>query len=144
MTVEDGTALGYPIDSEQGLQELGPAGSHEPCHPYDLAGVHLEGDIVQLALRTHAGDLQQHVAALPRGARSGESHGFPRNPPDDLLLADFGDLLGEQIGSIPENRYPIRYLVDLLHAVGYVNDADALFSQVPQQLEKPIRLLPGQ
>ena len=99
---------------------------------------------MQLALRTHAGDLQQHAPALPRGTSSSEGHGLPRYPPNDLLLGGLGDRPGEQIRSIPENRYPVRYLVDLLHAVGYVDDADALPPKVPQQLKKPIRLLPGQ
>ena len=92
---EPDLAAGLGSDAGQDLHELGAAGTHEAVEAQDLAGMQLQGDVVEQVAATqprqgHVLDAQERLAGLPLRPREERGRRAAHHLLDDPGHVDVG------------------------------------------------------
>ena len=144
----DAAAFG-PADAGQRLQEFRLAVARDTGDADDLAGLHVEGDVLDHddaapVAHRQARDAQLHVARRGRRLVDGQEHAAT-----DHQLGKFGDIgVGGAARrhhlALPHHRDIVGDRHDLAQLVGDQDDRLALVAQLPQHREEMVRLGRGQ
>lgn len=122
-------------DPEERLGDVGAAGSDEAGNAEDLAGAHIEGDVVEDAVERQVLHRQHHVADRHLLLREHLGDFTSDHHADDVVAGDLVREVGADIFAVAEHRELVGDLEQLVHLVGDVDDADTLRAQVTDDLE---------
>jgi hypothetical protein len=134
------------LSAEDRLGRLTAAGAEETGEAHDLAGAHVEGDVVENVAAGQAPHPEHgftlYVAVLPEaggvafdlGELAAEHGGY------ELELREVGQVAGMDQLAVAQHRYLLADLVELVEVVANVDDADVLVAQLPDDLEELLHL----
>jgi hypothetical protein len=129
--------LAIGIRAEQGADHFGPAGPNEAGKPHHLAGENFDGDVRQFG-RVHIPGEQDRLAGRARRPCELRSRWSPDHRADHLGVAFLIAQHAGHDGAVAQDGDAIAEHLHLLHAMGDVDDGDALFRQSRDGLKQAI------
>ena len=136
------TAWVGPDDGPGGLRA---PRSYQAGQPQDLAAAHLEADLAQQILGGQALDLQAHRGASVVGLGPGVGlQAASDHLLDDLSNADLIGRRGRDPPTVAQDGDRVRHPLDLVHAVGDVDDGRVRADEVRHHPEQGLGLALGQ
>ncbi len=130
-------------DPEDGLGNIGAAGANETGNAEDLPCPNVERYVAEHILQRKVFHRKHHVADRHRllwkhlGDLTSDHH------LDDVVARNVRRRMGADIAAVAEHRELIGNLEQLVHLVGYVHNADALGTQVADDLEQMLHFTFG-
>ncbi len=127
----------------EGEGQFGASGTHQPRQGHDLTGADLQVDVPYVVggdtLQTQDDLLPGDVLPYEQGGQVTADHHA-----DHLALVRVTGLQDTGDRAVAQDGDPVRETEDLLHAVGDVDDGDALRPQTVDEGEEGLRLVLGQ
>ena len=130
-------------DAEHGLHDLGATRAHQSGQAHDLAGVHVQAHVPEVARAAELVDLQKFATDL--GLFLGEELGdlaAHHVVHQHVLL--HGHVPGADVLGVAEHGHAIRQAVDVLKAVGDQDDGGSLVAQLAGDGVEILALAAGQ
>ena len=130
-------------DAEHGLHDLGAARANQAGQAHDLAGVHVQAHVPEVARAAELVDLQKFATDL--GLFLGEELGdlaAHHVVHQDVLL--HGHVPGADVLGVAEHGHAVCKAVDVLKAVGNQDDGGALVAQLAGNGVEILALAAGQ
>ena len=129
------------LEPEAGAAEVGLARAHEPGEAHHLAAPHVDRDVVHEVLGgDEVLDLQQGLGRVALDVRKDLVDDAAGHQLHELLVGGFLDGDRVDVHAVAQHGDAVADPLDLVHAVGDVDDADAFGLDLLDQLEQPVGL----
>jgi hypothetical protein len=144
VSAEADAAAGRALQSDQAPQQGCPSAATKPGKAQDLAGANRHGDVEDLSRDREITDLDDCVAHASVAVGE-ETRELPADHQlDEVVLAEFGRGFRGDVAAVLEHCDPIRQAENLVEAVGDVDDAATLVSQVSDGPVQDLELVLGE
>ena len=125
-----------PVGAEHGACDLRAAGAHQPGKSQNLAAAHRKTHVANQRAAVEMADVEHDLAGLARADHARVADRAPDHHADDRCYAGGRGVDGADIFAVTQHRDPVGDLLQLVHLVRDIDDADAAALQLADDLEQ--------